>query len=161
MMRSRIEIELVGGKSSRSDVSAFTVAFTAGNPRVAQKVTTQLTSLFIEENLKVREQQSEGTTSFLEAQVEKARTNLQMQEERMREFKSRNLGSLPEQQSGNQLEPRQRKGHERNHVRAEHLVAADGRYKALTLSRLSRHRPRSLALQLAGQFASIPMPRRY
>ena len=101
MMRSRIEIELVGGKSTRSDVSAFKVTFTAGNARVAQKVTTQLTSLFIEENLKVREQQSEGTTSFLEAQVEKARTNLQMQEERMREFKSRNLGMLPEQQSGN------------------------------------------------------------
>lgn len=101
MMRSRIEIELVGGKSTRSDVSAFKVTFTAGNARVAQKVTTQLTSLFIEENLKVREQQSEGTTSFLEAQVEKARTNLQRQEDRMREFKSRNLGMLPEQQSGN------------------------------------------------------------
>jgi len=53
--------------------------------------------LFIEENLRNRQQLSENTTKFLENQLESARTNLADQEERLSDFKSRYLGELPEQ----------------------------------------------------------------
>lgn len=100
-MRSNIEIELVGGNTNRGELSAFKVAFSAESPQVAQQVTSQLTSLFIEENLKAREQQSQGTTKFLESQLEIARNELQKQETRLSNFKLRYLGELPEQQAGN------------------------------------------------------------
>lgn len=101
LMRAHIGLELLEGDSRRSELNAFKISFSAQNPRVAQQVTNQLTSLFIEENLKAREQQSLGTTNFLEAQLESARQELQEQEKRLGEFKRRHLGELPEQQAGN------------------------------------------------------------
>src|SRR5207248_7030026 len=96
-MRKDIEIELVQAPNRRGDVTAFKVAYLSQDPRIAQQVTNRLSSLFIEENLQVREQQSENTTDFLESQLEEARRNLSSQEERMREFKSSHLGELPSQ----------------------------------------------------------------
>ena len=40
------------------------------SPQIAQQVTSELTNLFINENLEVRQQQSEDTTQFLESQLE-------------------------------------------------------------------------------------------
>lgn len=99
LMRRDIEIELVG--QGGNEVNAFRVSFIAPDPHLAQQVTSRLTSLFIEENLRVREQQSLGTTQFLKAQLKEARTELQELEKRMGEFKTRYLGELPEQQAGN------------------------------------------------------------
>lgn len=104
LMRSNINIELVEGERRdprRDELNAFKLSFAAESPRVAQQVASRLTSLFIEENLKAREQQSLGTTNFLQAQLEVARQDLQEQEKRLSEFKTRYLGELPEQQAGN------------------------------------------------------------
>ncbi|MFQ5737598.1 MAG: XrtA system polysaccharide chain length determinant [Acidobacteriota bacterium] len=101
LMRRNIEIEFVQGDPQRRDLNAFKISYSAEDPRLAQQVTNQLTSLFIEENLKAREQQSLGTTHFLGTQVEEARLELQKQEKRLGEFKLRYLGELPEQQQAN------------------------------------------------------------
>ncbi len=101
LMRSNIQVELVGGNRRRDEPEAFKLFFSSENPRVAQQVASRLTSLFIEENLRVREQQSRGTTEFLETQLEEARQELQVQEKRLGEFKRRYLGQLPEQQGSN------------------------------------------------------------
>jgi len=68
---------------------------------ICQQVTSQLTSLFIEENLRARQQQSESTTGFLENQLEEAGKDLAAQEQRVREFKTRFLGELPGQLQSN------------------------------------------------------------
>ena len=68
---------------------------------LAQQVTGELTSLFIEENLRNRQQQSEDTTAFLQNQLEDARKDLAQQEQRLREFKTKYLGQLPEQLQSN------------------------------------------------------------
>ena len=52
-----------------------------GAIRSGQQVTGELTNLFINENLEVQQQQSEGTTQFLEAQLETARQSLSEQED--------------------------------------------------------------------------------
>ncbi|MFQ5777813.1 MAG: GumC family protein [Terriglobia bacterium] len=101
LMGRNIQVELLGADAQRDGLNAFKISFSAEDPRVAQQVTSRLTSLFIEENLKVREQQSLGTTNFLQAQLEEARKELQQQEARLREFKTRFLGELPEQHQGN------------------------------------------------------------
>jgi succinoglycan biosynthesis transport protein ExoP len=97
-MRKDIEIELV---HDRDQLTAFNVYYSAYDPRVAQQVTKELTSLFISENLEARQEQSENTTQFLESHLEDARKSLSGQEEKLREFKDQHLGDLPGQLQSN------------------------------------------------------------
>jgi len=99
-MRKDIEIELVHD-ARNEHITAFKINYSADNPRLAQQVTGELTDLFINENLKVRQQQSEDTTEFIASQLENARANLTEQEERVREFKAQYQGELPSQQATN------------------------------------------------------------
>jgi succinoglycan biosynthesis transport protein ExoP len=98
-MRKDIDIELVRDGEGR--VSAFNVYYLSHDPRTAQQVTSELTNLFISENLEVRQQQSEDTTNFLESQLETARKTLSDQEEKIREFKGQHVGQLPAQVGSN------------------------------------------------------------
>jgi polysaccharide biosynthesis transport protein len=98
-MRKEIEIDLV--RDNRAQISAFNVSYASRDPRQAQKVTSELTNLFINENLEVRQQQSENTTSFLEERLETARRALAEQEDKVRQFKSLHPGELPGQVGSN------------------------------------------------------------
>ncbi len=100
-MRKDIRIEPLEARGRPGELTAFRISYAAKNPRVAQQVTNELTSLFIEENLQARTQRSVGTTTFLENQLEQARKDLAEQEQRQREYKLRYLGQLPEQQQSN------------------------------------------------------------
>src|SRR3984957_4769051 len=93
------EIELVRDAEGR--VSSFYVSYSSHDPHLAQQVTSELTNLFISENLEVRQHQSEDTTNFLEGQLETARKTLSDQEEKIREFKGQHVGELPAQVSSN------------------------------------------------------------
>jgi polysaccharide biosynthesis transport protein len=100
-MRKDIEIELVRTPERPDQLSAFNIYYSSPDPALAQKVTDRLTWLFISENLEARQEQSENTTKFLEAQLEEARQKLASQEQRVREYKDRHPGELPAQMSGN------------------------------------------------------------
>ena len=65
-------------------LTAFNVYYSSHDPHVAQKVTSELTNLFINENLEIRQRQSEDTTKFLESQLEAARKTLAEQEAKIR-----------------------------------------------------------------------------
>jgi len=101
MMLRDIDIEPLDQVSPQRDLNSFRISFTTENPVVAQEVTSTLTSLFIEENLKTREEQSVNTTGFLHQRMEEAKKKLEDQEQRLRDFKMQYLGELPEQQQGN------------------------------------------------------------
>jgi polysaccharide biosynthesis transport protein len=98
-MRKDINIELV--RDARDQITAFNVSYSSPDPHQAQQVTSELTNLFINENLEVRQQQSEDTTKFLESQLESARKTLSDQEEKIREFKGQHVGELPAQVGSN------------------------------------------------------------
>jgi polysaccharide biosynthesis transport protein len=98
-MRNDIDIELV--RDSRNEITAFNVNYTSRDPKIAQQVTGELTNLFINENLELRQQQSEDTTRFLESQLETARESLSTQEEKIRMFKSQHVGEMPGQLASN------------------------------------------------------------
>jgi len=98
-MRKDIEIELV--RDNRDQITAFNVSYSSPDPRQAQQVTSELTNLFINENLEVRQQQSEDTTKFLEDQLETARKTLANQEDKIRQFKALHPGELPAQVGSN------------------------------------------------------------
>lgn len=99
-MRKDISIDLVRDARNNS-ITAFKVSFAAHDPALAQDVTNQLTQLFINENLKVRQEQSEGTTRFIERQLEDARTSLAAQEAKIRQFEAAHEGALPNQEASN------------------------------------------------------------
>jgi len=100
-MRKDIDIELVRDPTRANQITAFNIYYSAHDPHIAQKVTGELSQLFISANLAVRKQQSEDTTKFLEAQLENARANLAEQDAKIREFKGEHIGELPTQQASN------------------------------------------------------------
>lgn len=77
------------------ELPGFSITFTANDPRLAQQVCAEITSMFIEQNLRLRTQSAEGTTDFLKDQLDQAKRNLDAQDARLAEFKRKNLGSLP------------------------------------------------------------------
>jgi len=100
-MRKEIRIDPVKGAGRQGQLTAFTISFAAESPRLAQRVTDQLTSILMEQNMADRPQASEGATSFLENQVEEARKDLDEKARRQRQFKMQYLGELPEQEQSN------------------------------------------------------------
>ena len=100
-MRREIEVKPLSADPQRRDFNAFRISFTGRDPYVVQRVTGRLTSLFIEENLKMRERLASGTTNFLQEQLEQAQNEMQKQQQQLRDFKMRYIGELPEQQHGN------------------------------------------------------------
>ncbi len=99
-MRKDIEIDLVRSPD-RGQLSSFNVYYSSRDPQLAQRVTSELTDLFINENLEVRQQQSENTTNFLSNQLEQARQALAAQEGKVRQFNQEHLGELPGQLQSN------------------------------------------------------------
>lgn len=100
-MRSDIKIDLVRASDHPGELTAFKIQYSASSPELAQQVNNELTSLFIDENLKDQQQQSESTTTFLDSQLAGARANLEEQEAKVRAFKSAHFGDLPSQMQTN------------------------------------------------------------
>jgi len=100
-MRKDIDIELVRDEAHEGRITAFNIYYWSRDPHIAQRVTGELSKLFISANLEVRQQQSEDTTKFLESQLENARTSLAEQEAKIRQFKGEHIGDLPSQQTSN------------------------------------------------------------
>jgi succinoglycan biosynthesis transport protein ExoP len=102
-MRKDIKVEVVeSNKPGRTgQPTAFKITYTAGSPELAQQINSELTSLFINENLKSQQQLSEKTTAFLNMQLEDARAKLEEQEDKVRAFKAKHLGDLPSQLESN------------------------------------------------------------
>ena len=98
-MRKDIEVN-VNGDNRGADL-AFTVSYQGLNPEVTMHVTEKLASLVIEENLKIREKQAEGTSEFLENELNNSRLRLEQQEKQIKEFKQRYMGELPQQLDAN------------------------------------------------------------
>ncbi len=87
--------------SGTGGLPGFTISFTADNPRLAQQICAEITSMFIEENLHVREARSEGTTKFLATQLDDAKRKLDEQDSKLAALKQRYIGQLPGQEQLN------------------------------------------------------------
>lgn len=103
-MRKNIAVTPLQGSLTgpkNNGVPGFNITFTADNARLSQQVCTEITSMFMEENLKIREQRAEGTTTFLTKQLEEAKRNLDEYDAKLAEFKKKYLGGLPNQEQMN------------------------------------------------------------
>jgi polysaccharide chain length determinant protein (PEP-CTERM system associated) len=68
---------------------------------VAQQICSTVTSMFLEENLRVRQNQAEKTTDFLTKQLEVAKAKLDEQDAKLATFQRAHLGALPDDQDTN------------------------------------------------------------
>jgi polysaccharide chain length determinant protein (PEP-CTERM system associated) len=84
-----------------TDLPGFYVNFTADNPHDAQQICSQLTSMLLEENLKLREGVAQGTTEFLTGQLDGAKKNLDDQDGKLATFKKQYMGQLPGDEENN------------------------------------------------------------
>jgi polysaccharide chain length determinant protein (PEP-CTERM system associated) len=98
-MRSDISVSVVSDFGGSQDLEAFRITYSGRDPRLVAQVANELASQFIDENLKDRETQATGTTDFLTNQLQETRKTLEAQESKLRDFKMRHIGEMPEQQA--------------------------------------------------------------
>jgi len=99
-MKGDVGVEL-DRDPARMNISAFVISYKSGDPQLAQQVTGELSNIFINENTKVRQQESEGTTQFLQQQLDQARNSLSEQDAKVRQFETAHGGTLPDQGASN------------------------------------------------------------
>jgi polysaccharide chain length determinant protein (PEP-CTERM system associated) len=102
-LRTAVDIkplEPTPGTQSRQ-LPGFYVSVTYKDALTAQRICTEITSMFLEQNARERKQQANQTTNFLSRQLEEAKKGLDNQDEKLAGFKRQYLGSLPEEEQSN------------------------------------------------------------
>jgi polysaccharide biosynthesis transport protein len=100
-MRKNITVNMVSaetGKRNNKVTIAFDLIFDSERADIAYKVTNELVTLFLDENVKARTESATETTAFLAEQAESLRKQLEDTEEKVAVFKQKNASSLPEHQ---------------------------------------------------------------
>lgn len=100
-LRQSIEVKVQESPRNERARNSFSVSYEGTEPKTVMMVTNKLASLFIEENLKVRERQAEGTSEFLAKELSNLEEQLKKKEHDIRNFKERNMGQLPQQLDAN------------------------------------------------------------
>ena len=87
--------------TTRSSLPGFYVNVVFDDPQTAQQICTEITSMFMQQNTREREQQAVQTTTFLTSQLDEAKRKLDEQDQKLAAFKRQYLGSLPEESQTN------------------------------------------------------------
>lgn len=102
-MRKDIKLDIVNADvvdrrsgSKTSATIAFTLSFDGETADKAQKVANELTSLYLNENVQLRQQRVAETSSFLEAEADSLGKRISEIERKLASFKLKNIGRLPE-----------------------------------------------------------------
>ena len=97
-MRKDIGIKLEPGYN-KNRPGAFRISFQGPEPATVAQVSNRLANLFIEENLRAREVQAQGTSEFIDSQLQDAKKILDEQEKTVSEYKLQHNGELPQQEN--------------------------------------------------------------
>ena len=81
--------------------NAFYVSFEAEDRVTAMRVTARLAQLFIDESLRDRDLATQGTTQFIESQLEETRQRLVEHESKLQAYRKEHAGELPSQLTSN------------------------------------------------------------
>jgi len=86
-----------GGAGGGSGITiAFSIAYRGRNPETVQKVAGTLASLYLEQNLKFREEQAKTTTQFLEAELKGLQERIGFLGDKITKFKQEHEGVTPD-----------------------------------------------------------------
>lgn len=90
----KVNVERAGERTN-----AFRVGYIGRDPAITAQVANRLANFYVEENLKTREVLAEGTSEFLEAQLQEAKRKLDGLEAALSRYKVRFSGELPQQEN--------------------------------------------------------------
>ena len=94
-VRGSIGVEVK--RAGRREANAFSISVEDKDPMLAMKVANSLATYFLDENLRMREAQSVGTTEFIDSEREAMGERLENVDKNMRKFREKYMGELPEQ----------------------------------------------------------------
>ncbi len=102
LMRKAVTVAPMRSEMARTGgLPGFYIGFSSNDARQAQQVCSEITSMFLSENLKAREQSAQGTTDFLVNQLEDAKRSLDEQDSKLADFQRKYIGQLPGQEQTN------------------------------------------------------------
>ena len=96
LMRKRIKID-VSHRGRGNETNSFTISFSGKEPERVSKVTNALAGNFITENLRIRESQAMGTSTFISDELDSVKKRLMDKEEELKQYREKYMGGLPEQ----------------------------------------------------------------
>ena len=98
-----ISADVMDKRTGRPTVAtiAFTLSYEGKSPATVQKVANVLTSLYLEQNLKTREEMASTTTTFLQQELDGLKGEIDGIETEISTFKRAHLEELPERNSLN------------------------------------------------------------
>lgn len=103
-MRKDIQMQMISadvmdprqGRATKADI-AFSVSYSSGSPDVAARVANELVSLYLDENVKSRRQQSADAEAFLAGEADKLSKNIDAMQATIASFKDKHINTLPDQ----------------------------------------------------------------
>src|SRR5262245_16760946 len=88
------------GVQSRQ-LPGFYINVTYDNPEIAQRVCSEITNKFMEQNVKYMNEKTKQAADFLAGRADDAKRSLDEQDAKLAQFKKKYMGSLPDQQQAN------------------------------------------------------------
>ncbi len=88
--------------ASQLEAMTFTIDYKYSDPSLAQQVTNELVTRFLDEDIKQRRDQAKETSAFLQAQIDQLEKSLRDQEKKIAEIRSANGASRPDALAFNQ-----------------------------------------------------------
>ncbi len=134
---------------------AFTLSYDSEVAGNAQKIANELTTLFLNENVKNRQQKAAETTTFLDAELLRVSDHVSELEKQLSDYKLKNQGRTPDLSQTNQVSS------ERSYDDAQRIdreIAFLGERKASLQRQLAQTKP-NLAVQGAAGAIADPQDR--
>jgi polysaccharide chain length determinant protein (PEP-CTERM system associated) len=102
-LRRSIDVSAVRpmDRTNATGLPGFTIEVVAAQPQLAQGICTEITSIFLQQNVIIRERKAEDTTDFLTKQLQEAKTRLDDQDAKLASLQRRYMGSLPDEAQTN------------------------------------------------------------
>lgn len=134
-------------EQSTPDVPGFTVSYVASDPREAEEVCAQVTSMMVEEDLRLRRELARMTTDFLNRELDRVWRDLEEQEGKLADVKKQGAGRSAESSKGpsldydvarrfnNELRPNKIEAEPSNRLSLDHEVTL-GFYRDLQAEKL-------------------------
>lgn len=144
LMRQSIKLDTISadvldpnsGRSQGATI-AFSLSFESSSPTLAQQVTSDLVSLYLDENLEQRAAAANEATTFLDTEANRLADEIGALEGRMASFKKAHADNLPELATLNREQMTRTEDRLRENTQAEQTLRQQERYLAAELSQLS------------------------
>jgi polysaccharide chain length determinant protein (PEP-CTERM system associated) len=102
-LRSSIQVSPVRpmAETRYNGLPGFTVSVMAGQPQLAQQICTEITAIFMQQNILSRQKSADTTNDFISKQLADAKAKLDEQDAKLADFQRKYSGSLPDEMQTN------------------------------------------------------------